>query len=117
MEGGVAAQIGFRPRRAQPGTHHLAQWLPAAALGHARRHHRAANLETRHGSYSPVLIEPRRRRERALLGVVQQAYVEGVSTRRVDDLVHSCGCEGISKSHVSRICAELDTVRHELTGC
>ena len=64
----------------------------------------------RQGSYFPALLEPRRRAERALLAVVQQAYVEGVSTRRVDDLVRSLGCEGISKSQVSRICAELDTV-------
>ncbi len=64
----------------------------------------------RQGTYFPTLLEPRRRSERALLAVVQQAYVEGVSTRRVDDLVRSLGCEGISKSEVSRICAELDGV-------
>ncbi len=64
----------------------------------------------RQGTYFPALLEPRRRAERALLSVVQQAYVEGVSTRRVDDLVRSLGCEGISKSQVSRICSELDSV-------
>jgi putative transposase len=64
----------------------------------------------REGSYFPSLLEPRRRSERALLSVVQQAYVEGISTRRVDDLVKALGCEGISKSQVSRICQELDTV-------
>ena len=64
----------------------------------------------RQGSYFPALLEPRRRAERVLLAVVQQAYVEGVSTRRVDDLVRSLGCDGISKSQVSRICSELDTV-------
>ena len=52
----------------------------------------------REGSYFPSLLEPRRRSERALLAVIQQAYVEGVSTRRVDDLVKALGCEGISKS-------------------
>ena len=62
----------------------------------------------REGSYFPTLLEPRRRSERALLAVVQQAYVEGVSTRKVDALVKSLGCEGISKSQVSRICQELD---------
>ena len=62
----------------------------------------------REGSYFPSLLEPRRRSERALLAVIQQAYVEGVSTRRVDDLVKALGCEGISKSQVSRICQELD---------
>lgn len=64
----------------------------------------------REGSYFPSLLEPRRRSERALLAVVQQAYVEGVSTRRVEDLVQALGCEGISKSQVSRICEELDRV-------
>ena len=64
----------------------------------------------REGSYFPSLLEPRRRSERALLGVIQQAYVEGVSTRRVDDLVKALGCEGISKSQVSRICQELEVV-------
>ena len=58
----------------------------------------------------PSLLEPRRRSEKALLAVIQQAYVEGVSTRRVDDLVKALGCEGISKSQVSRICGELDRV-------
>ena len=50
----------------------------------------------REGSYFPSLLEPRRRSERALLAVIQQAYVEGVSTRRVDDLIKALGCEGIS---------------------
>ena len=64
----------------------------------------------REGSYFPSLLEPRRRSERVLLAVIQQAYVEGVSTRRVDDLIKALGCEGISKSQVSRICRELDVV-------
>jgi putative transposase len=62
----------------------------------------------RDGGYLPSLLEPRRRAERALLAVVQQAYVSGVSTRRVDDLVRALGIEGISRSEVSRICASLD---------
>jgi transposase-like protein len=62
----------------------------------------------RDGSYFPSLLEPRRRAERALLAVIQEAYVLGVSTRRVDDLVQSLGITGISKSEVSRICAALD---------
>jgi len=66
--------------------------------------------KVRDGSYYPSLLEPRRRSERALLAVVQQAYIEGVSTRRVDDLVKSLGCEGISKSQVSRMCQELDSM-------
>ena len=55
----------------------------------------------REGSYFPSLLEPRRRSEKALLAVIQQAYVEGVSTRRVDDLVKSLGCDGISKHALS----------------
>jgi putative transposase len=62
----------------------------------------------RDGSYFPALLEPRTRAERAVLAVVQEAYVGGVSTRRVDDLVKALGMEGVSKSQVSRICAELD---------
>jgi transposase-like protein len=55
------------------------------------------------------LLQPRRRAEHALLAVVQEAYVHGVSTRKVDDLVKALGIDGISKSEVSRICAGLDT--------
>jgi transposase-like protein len=62
----------------------------------------------RDGSYFPVLLEPRTRAERALLAVVQEAYVGGVSARRVDALVKALGMEGLSKSQVSRLCAELD---------
>ena len=62
----------------------------------------------RQGSYFPTLLEPRRRAERALAAVVMQCYVEGVSTRRVDDVARAMGLEGISKSQVSRICGELD---------
>ncbi len=62
----------------------------------------------RDGSFFPSLLEPRRRAERALVSVVQEAYVQGVSTRRVDDLVQALGMQGISKSQVSRMCAELD---------
>ncbi len=62
----------------------------------------------RDGSYFPSLLEPRRRAERALVAVVQEAYIQGVSTRRVDDLVQALGLAGMSKSQVSRLCAELD---------
>ncbi|WP_243015120.1 IS256 family transposase [Brevibacillus borstelensis] len=64
----------------------------------------------RKGSYFPSLLEPRRRAEKALLSVVQEAYVHGVSTRKVDELVESLGIGGMSKSEVSRICKELDDV-------
>jgi putative transposase len=63
----------------------------------------------RDGGYYPALLEPRRRGERALVAVVQEAYVQGVSTRRVDDLVKALGMNGISKSQVSRLCQALDT--------
>ena len=65
----------------------------------------------REGSFLPVLLEPRRRIDRALWAVVMEAYVHGVSTRKVDDLVRALGIDaGISKSEVSRICLELDRV-------
>jgi len=62
----------------------------------------------RRGSYFPSWLEPRRRAEKALLAVVQEAYIRGVSTRKVDELVQALGMTGISKSEVSRLCAELD---------
>jgi putative transposase len=63
----------------------------------------------RAGSFFPTLLEPRRRIDQALYAVVMEAYVHGVSTRSVDDLVAAMGVEaGISKSEVSRICAGLD---------
>jgi putative transposase len=64
----------------------------------------------REGTYFPSLLEPRRRSEQALLSVVQSAYVQGVSTRKVDDLLKALGLTGIDKSKVSRICRELDEV-------
>src|SRR5580693_4295160 len=60
----------------------------------------------RKGSYFPGFLEPRRMAEKALTAVVQEAYVRGVSTRSVDDLVQAMGMTGISKSQVSRLCAE-----------
>jgi putative transposase len=63
----------------------------------------------RQGSFFPSILKRRRRIDRALFAVVMEAYVHGVSTRKVDDLVAALGLEsGISKSEVSRICAELD---------
>jgi putative transposase len=60
------------------------------------------------GAYFPSLLEPRRRAEKALHAVVVEAYVKGVSTRKVDDLVRALGIDGISRSEVSRICKVLD---------
>jgi putative transposase len=62
----------------------------------------------RDGGYFPSLLEPRRKAERALAAVVQEAYVHGVSTRKVDELVKALGMGGISKSRVSELCEELD---------
>jgi putative transposase len=62
----------------------------------------------RKGSYFPGFLEPRRMAEKALTAVIQEAYVHGVSTRSVDDLVRAMGMTGISKSQVSRLCAEID---------
>ena len=62
----------------------------------------------RKGSYFPAFLEPRRTAEKALTAVIQEAYVHGVSTRSVDELVKAMGGTGISKSQVSRLCAEID---------
>ena len=62
----------------------------------------------RRGSYFPEFLEPRRTAEKALAAVIQEAYVHGVSTRSVDDLVKALGMSGVSKSEVSRLCGELD---------
>jgi putative transposase len=62
----------------------------------------------RKGSYFPGFLEPRRLAEKALTAVVQEAYIQGISTRSVDDLVKALGMSGISKSQVSRLCEEID---------
>jgi transposase-like protein len=77
------------------------------------RETRAGTIELRvpklrHGSYFRAFLEPRRLSEKALAAVIQEAYVRGVSSRSVDELVKSFGISGISKSQVSRLCAEID---------
>ena len=62
----------------------------------------------RKGSYFPGFLEPRRLAEKALTAVVQEAYIQGISTRSVDDLVKALGMSGISKSQVSRLCEAID---------
>jgi transposase-like protein len=62
----------------------------------------------RTGSYFPGFLEPRRMAEKALTGVIQEAYIQGISTRSVDDLVKALGMSGVSKSQVSRLCEEID---------
>jgi transposase-like protein len=66
----------------------------------------------RKGSYFPGFLEPRRMAEKALTAVIQEAYIQGVSTRSVDDLVQAMGMSGISKSQVSRLCADIDDKVH-----
>ena len=66
----------------------------------------------RKGSYFPGFLEPRRTAEKALAAVIQEAYIQGVSTRSVDELVKSMGMGGISKSQVSRLCGEIDERVH-----
>lgn len=62
----------------------------------------------RKGSYFPPFLEARRTSDKALIAVIQEAYVHGVSTRSVDDLAKAMGLDGISKSQVSRLCEEID---------
>lgn len=76
-------------------------------------HTRAGTVELRipklrKGSYFPGFLEPRRMAEQALTAVIQEAYVQGISTRSVDDLVRAMGMDGVSRSQVSRLCLELD---------
>jgi transposase-like protein len=66
----------------------------------------------RKGAYFPGFLEPRRAAEKALVAVIQEAYVQGVSTRSVDELVKAMGMTGISKSQVSRLCADIDERVH-----
>ena len=66
----------------------------------------------RKGSYFPGFLEPRRMAEKALTAVIQEAYIQGISTRSVDDLVKALGMDGISKSQVSRLCEDIDERVH-----
>jgi putative transposase len=108
MEAEVAAQIGAK----------LGQRTPERVTH--RNGYRPRDWDTRvgelglaiprlrQGSYFPSFLEPRRRAEQALVAVVQEAYVNGVSTRRVDRLVEQLGVAGMSKDQVSRLCRGLD---------
>lgn len=93
VEGRTTERNGHRPRMLSTKTGDLSLKIP----------------KLREGSFFPSILEPRRRIDQALYAVVMEAYVQGVSTRSVDDLVAALGIDtGISKSQVSRICAELD---------
>ena len=109
MEAGVSAQIGALPY--ERSTERIAY-----RNGYRRRtwDTRVGTIELKipkltAGSYFPSFLEPRRRAEETLHAVVTEAYVKGVSTRKVDDLVKALGIDGISKSEVSRICKTLDS--------
>jgi transposase-like protein len=111
IEAEAAAQIGAGryERSADRSTHrngHRAKVLatPAGEVG-------LAIPKLREGSFYPALLEPRRRVDQALWAVIGQAWIQGASTRRVNQLVKALGCEsGISKSTVSRVCQQIDEV-------
>src|SRR5215213_9156006 len=88
----VAQRNGYRPRPWQTRAGEIELAIP----------------KLRSGSYFPSFLEPRRRAEQALVAVVQEAYVNGISTRRVDRLVEQLGIAGMSKDQVSRLCRGLD---------
>ena len=96
------------PRGAQRRARELAQRLSRPRLGDAAGTIPLRIPKLRRGSYFPGFLEPRRAAEKALAAVVQEAYVQGVSTRSVDELVKALGMSGISKSQVSRLCEEID---------
>lgn len=83
---------GYRPRRWDTRAGTIAVSIP----------------KLRKGSYFPTFLGPRRTAEKALMAVIQEAYIHGVSTRAVDGLVRAMGLKGTSKSQVSRLCEDID---------
>jgi putative transposase len=106
MEVGARAGAGFGERSsdrlAQRNGYRGRDWETRAGLVELRI------PKLRKGSYFPSFLEPRRMAEKALTAVIQEAYIQGVSTRSVDDLVKAMGGTGVSKSQVSRLCEEID---------
>ena len=78
-------------------------------IGYTAQRLMELEVEGRTGSYFPAFLEPCRAAEKALTAVIQEAYVQGGSTRSVNDLVQAMGMSGISKSQVSRPCQDIDT--------
>jgi putative transposase len=110
MEADVTAQLGAAPHERTPERTGYRNGYRVRAFDSRMGALELAIPKTRTGSYFPDwLAEPRRRAERALVAVIQEAYVKGVSTRKVDDLVRAMGASGVSKSEVSRLVGELDT--------
>ncbi len=94
----------------------------ATAIAPANSTHRLGTLELkipklRKGSYFPGFLEPRKTTERALVAVIQEAWIQGVSTRKVDDLVQAMGMTGISKSQVSKLCEDIDARVAAVVDC
>jgi transposase-like protein len=106
MEVGALTGAGYgeksAKRRAQRNGYRDRAWETRAGTVELR----IPKLRT--GSYFPGFLEPRRMAEKALTAVIQEAYIQGISTRSVDDLVKALGMSGISKSQVSRLCEEID---------
>jgi transposase-like protein len=106
MEVGAATGAGYgeksAERRVQRNGYRERDWETRAGTVELRI------PKLRKGSYFPGFLEPRRLAEKALTAVIQEAYIQGISTRSVDDLVKAMGMSGISKSQVSRLCEEID---------
>jgi transposase-like protein len=109
MEADVTAQLGAAPHERTPERTGYRNGYRVRPFDSRMGALELAIPKTRTGSYFPDwLAEPRRRAERALVAVIQEAYIKGVSTRKVDDLVRAMGASGVSKSEVSRLVGELD---------
>ncbi|ACI51524.1 transposase IS256 [Gluconacetobacter diazotrophicus PA1 5] len=104
VEAGTGAPLGARSasRSTQRNGYRARNWDTRAGTVEL------AIPKLRKGSYFPTFLEPRKTAEKALLAVIQEAYVQGISTRSVDDLVRAMGAGGISKSQVSRLVGEID---------